>query len=146
MIDKSHIGALVSSHTQVVEAGRLRFFAKATQQQDACYSDEAAALDAGYPLLPVPPTFLFCLDMEAGGSAATLKHLGLDNGRILHGEQGFTYHRMVFAGECLSFETRIVDIYDKKEGALEFVVRETRVTDAAGHLVALMRNSLVIRH
>lgn len=66
MIDKSHIGALVSSHTQVVEAGRLRFFAKATQQQDACYSDEAAALDAGYPLLPVPPTFLFCLDMEAG--------------------------------------------------------------------------------
>lgn len=145
MIDRRHIGALVSSHTQVVEAGRLRFFAKATQQA-ACYSNEAAALDAGYLRLPVPPTFLFCLDMEAGGSAATLKHLGLDNGRMLHGEQGFTYHRMVFAGERLSFETRIVDIYDKKEGALEFVVRETRVTDADGDLVAQMRNSLVICH
>ncbi len=30
MINPKHIGALVSRHTVEVEAGRLRFFAKAT--------------------------------------------------------------------------------------------------------------------
>ncbi|MCY1280201.1 hypothetical protein D9M68_291780 [compost metagenome] len=146
MIDKSHIGAVVSSHTQEVEAGRLRFFAKATGQQDPRYSDVEAARAAGYRNLPVPPTFLFCLDMEAGGSGSVLKLLNIDLGRILHAEQAFTYHQMAFAGDRLSFETRIVDIYDKKGGALEFVVRETRVSNAAGDLVAELRNSLVVRN
>ncbi|MCY1268625.1 hypothetical protein D3C76_611960 [compost metagenome] len=138
MIDKSHIGAVVSSHTQLIEAGRLRFFAKATGQKDARYTEGDR--------LPVPPTFLFCLDMESGGSGSTLKRLGIDIGRILHGEQSFTYHKMAFAGDRLSFETKIVDIYDKKGGALEFVVRETRVTDEQGELVAELRNSLVVRN
>ncbi|GAA0688343.1 MaoC family dehydratase N-terminal domain-containing protein [Marinobacterium maritimum] len=146
MIDKSHIGAVVSSHTELVEAGRLRFFAKATGQKEACYSDVSAARDAGYPDLPIPPTFLFCLDMEAGSSAIVLKRLNIDIGRILHGEQSFTYHRMAYAGERLNFETKIVDIYDKKGGALEFVVRETCVTNADGELVAELRNSLVVRN
>ncbi|MOA64579.1 hypothetical protein D3C78_1906750 [compost metagenome] len=53
---------------------------------------------------------------------------------------------MAFAGDRLSFETKIVDIYDKKGGALEFVVRETRVTDEQGELVAELRNSLVVRN
>ena len=146
MIDKSHIGAVVSSHTQDVEAGRLRFFAKATGQQDPRFSDLEAARAAGYRNLPVPPTFLFCLDMEAGGSGSVLKLLNIDLGKILHAEQAFTYHRTACAGDRLSFETRIVDIYDKKGGALEFVVRETRVSNAAGDLVAELRNSLVVRN
>ncbi|MFK0089620.1 MaoC family dehydratase N-terminal domain-containing protein [Pseudomonas sp. NPDC090755] len=146
MIDKSHIGAVVSSHNVSVEAGRLRFFAKATGQRDARYTDPAAALDAGYPNLPVPPTFLFCLDMEAPNPRATMDLLNIDIGKVLHGEQSFKYHQMAFAGDCLHFESRIVDIYDKKGGALEFVVRETRVTRQSGELVAELRNSLVVRN
>ena len=146
MIDKSHIGAVVSSHTQLVEAGRLRFFAKATGQADARYSDETAARDAGYPGLPVPPTFLFCLDMEAGGSGSVLKRLNIDLGRILHAEQGFTYHRMAYAGETLHFRTIVADIYDKKGGALEFVVRDTRVTNQDGEHVADLRSVIVQRN
>jgi len=42
MIDKMHIGALISRHTVDVEAGRLRFFAKATGQADRRYTDLAA--------------------------------------------------------------------------------------------------------
>ncbi|MBM7061874.1 MaoC family dehydratase N-terminal domain-containing protein [Pseudomonas sp. UL073] len=146
MIDKSHIGAVVSNHTQEVEAGRLRFFAKATGQHDPRYSDAEAARAAGYKHLPVPPTFLFCLDMEAGGSSSMLSRLKIDLGKILHGEQSFTYHQMAYVGDRLTFESKIVDIYDKKGGALEFVVRETRVTNAAGDLVAELRNSLVVRN
>jgi len=146
MLDTRHIGTVVSRHTADVEAGRLRFFAKATGQTDARYTDAQVAKQAGYPGLPVPPTFLFCLEMEAPNPRATLDLLGIDIGRILHGEQRFRYHRMAFAGERLYFEMRIADIYEKKGGALGFVVRETRVTNADGAAVADLRSVVVVRN
>ncbi|MDR3100360.1 MAG: MaoC family dehydratase N-terminal domain-containing protein [Paraburkholderia sp.] len=146
MIDRSHIGALISRHQAVAEAGRLRFFAKATGQDDPRYVDERVAQEAGYPSLPVPPTFLFCLEMESPNPRATVERLEIDIGKVLHGEQSFRYHRMAFAGEALTFETRIADIYAKKGGALEFVVRETRVTGAADDPVADLRSVIVVRN
>ena len=146
MIDKSHIGTVVSHHTVEVEAGRLRFFAKAIGQGDERYTDLDAARVRGDANLAVPPTFLFCLDMDAPNPRATMDLLGIDIGKVLHGEQSFTYHRMAFAGERLSFEGRIVDIYDKKGGALEFVVRRTRVGNQHGTLVAELRSSTVVRN
>lgn len=146
MIDRSHIGALVSRHQAVAEPGRLRLFAKATGQTDSRYIDESATRDAGYPALPVPPTFFFCLEMESPNPRATVERLNIDIGKVLHGEQSFRYHRMAFAGETLTFETRIADIYEKKGGALEFVVRETSVTDETGNPVAELRGVIVVRN
>jgi acyl dehydratase len=146
MIDKRHIGHTMPRYTVDVEKGRLRFFAKAIGQADPVYSDEAAARDAGHPALPVPPTFLFCLEMDAPNPAAVRELLGIDIGRVLHGEQSFTYHAMAYAGDRLEFEQRIADIYDKKNGALEFVVRETRITNQRGALVAELRGVTVVRN
>jgi acyl dehydratase len=94
----------------------------------------------------VPPTFFFCLEMDSPRPAAMRELLGIDIARVLHGEQGFVYHAMAHAGDELRFEPRIADIYAKKGGALEFVVRETRVTDAAGRLVAELRATTVVRN
>lgn len=146
MIDKRFIGHVMPAFSAVVEAGRLRFFAKATGQTDPLYSDEAAARAAGHPGLPVPPTFLFCLEMESPDPAAIRNLLGMDYRSLLHGEQGFTYHAMAYAGDTLTFEQRIEDIYDKKGGALEFVVRTTRVTNQHQQLVAELRCVTVIRN
>lgn len=146
MIDKKHIGHVMPAYSVDVEKGRLRFFAKATDQTDPVYWDEEAAKAAGYPGLPVPPTFLFCLEMESPDPAAIRDLLGLDYRTLLHGEQGFTYHRMAFAGDRLTFEQRIEDIYEKKGGALEFVVRLTRVTNQRGEHVADLRGSTVVRN
>jgi acyl dehydratase len=79
-------------------------------------------------------------------SAGWRKEMGIDASRILHGEQSFTYHRLAHAGEKLLFESRIADIYDKKGGALSFVVRETRVSNAKGEHVADLRSVLVHRN
>ena len=129
-----------------VEAGRLRFFAKATGQTDPVYLDDTAARAAGHPGLPVPPTFLFCLEMESPDPAAIRNLLGMDYRRLLHGEQGFTYHRPAHAGDVLRFEQRIADIYDKKNGALEFVERITRITNQCGEHVADLRAVTVLRN
>jgi len=146
MIDHKYIGHVEPAFEVLVEKGRLKFFAKATGQTDPVYTDEAAAHAAGHPDLPVPPTFLFCLEMEAPDPAAIRNLLGMDYRRLLHGEQGFVYERMAYAGDVLRFEQSIEDIYDKKNGALEFVVRKTIVTNQRGESVAQLRTVSVLRN
>jgi acyl dehydratase len=146
MIDLRHIGHELAPFSVQVEQGRLAFFAKATGQTDPVYTDEAAARAAGHPGLPVPPTFLFCLEMESPRPSAIRDLLGIDYRRLLHGEQGFTYHRLAYAGDTLTFEQRIEDIYDKKNGALEFVVRKTSVVNQRGEPVAALRCVTVVRN
>jgi acyl dehydratase len=145
MIDKKHIGKVIPAFRAVAEAGRLRFFAKATGETDPIYFDESAARDAGHPGLPLPPTFLFSLELEQPDKRWR-DEIGIQVARILHGEQSFTYHRMAYAGDALLFECHIADIYDKKGGALDFVVRETRVTNQRGEHVADLRSVLVHRN
>lgn len=146
MIDRQYIGHAMPSFEVLVEKGRLHFFAKATGQTDPVYWDEVAARAAGHPALPVPPTFLFCLEMASPDPAAIRHLLGMDYRRLLHGEQGFTYHSLAYAGDVLRFEQRIEDIYDKKRGALEFVLRKTRVTKQRGQPVADLRTVTVLRN
>ena len=146
MIDRRYIGHTMPAFTVDVERGRLRFFAKAIGQSDPVYADEEAARAAGHAGLPVPLTFLFCLEMESPNPAAVRDLLGLDYKRLLHGEQGFSYHAMAYAGDTLTFSQRIEDIYDKKNGALEFVVRKTRVTNQRNELVAELRCVTVMRN
>ena len=146
MADKSLIGRCTGRTTAEVEKGRLRFFAKAIGETDPIYTDEEAARAAGYPTLPVPPTFLACLESEGRDMQELITDvLGFDLGRILHAEQAFDYHAMAFAGDLLTVETRVADVYEKKGGALTFVVLETRVSNQRGEHIADIRASLVQR-
>ena len=129
-----------------IEKGRLRFFAKATGETNPIYTDEAAAKAAGYPSLPVPPTFLFAAELDAGTLMPALHEMDVNLPRILHGEQQFTYLAPVCAGDTITVESRISDIYDKKNGALEFVVKDSTVTNQRGKQVAEMRSVIVVRN
>jgi hypothetical protein len=137
VIDRKYIGRQFDPYTVEVEKGRLRFFAKAIGETNRVYTDDAA---------PIPPTYLFSLENEKPEPFDWLQSMGVHLGNVLHGEQSFTYHAMVHAGEKVTFEPRIADIYEKKNGALEFVVRDTNVRNAAGALVAELRTVIVVRH
>lgn len=132
------------AHSMTVEAGRLRFFAKAIGETDAIYTDDAAA--TGQRALPVPPTFLFCLEMDRPDPFGWVAALGLDLGRILHGEQSFTYHAPCYAGDTLHFEAKITDSYEKKGGALLFIVKDAAVCNQDGVHIADLRTTLVHRN
>lgn len=145
-IDPAHVGRADEPMSLLVDAGRLRFFAKATGQADPVYRDEVAAAAAGHPGLPVPPTFMFGIAMEAAEPFGYLTELGVDLGSLLHGTQSFDYHRMAYAGDTLTLNRRISDIYQKKGGALEFVVHESTVTNQRDELVATLLATSVIQH
>ncbi|KXX59874.1 MaoC family dehydratase N-terminal domain-containing protein [Rhodococcus sp. LB1] len=144
-LDPGVIGTRIPEHTVEVERGRLSFFARATgQQDDPIYTDPSAAAEAGHRDLPVPPTFLFCLDMERPSPSTFYTDLGVDIRTILHGEQSFTYHATAYAGDTLHFSTEVTDCYAKKGGALQFLVRTTEVT-RHGEPIAQLRSTTVIR-
>ncbi|MBB3177807.1 MaoC family dehydratase N-terminal domain-containing protein [Variovorax sp. Sphag1AA] len=146
MIDKKWIGHELPASELPIERSRLRFFAKAIGETDPLYTDEAAARDAGYPDLPAPPTFLFAAELDSGATDKLLADLGIPLSKLLHGEQGFTYHRSACVGDTVTVRSRIEDIYDKKNGALEFVVKASRATNQNGELVAEMRTVIVCRN
>jgi N-terminal half of MaoC dehydratase len=111
-----------------VERGRLRFFARTIGLTDPIYFDLEAARKAGHRDLPVPPTFLSnSLELELPNPLGWVAELGGDLMKTTHAEQSFTYHALAYAGDSLLFERRIVDVYTKKGGALEFVVKRTDI-------------------
>jgi len=146
MIDRSMIGKRLGTRSIDVERGRLRLFAKVIGETNPLYTDDAAAREAGHRALPVPPTFLFCLEIDAFDSVGTAKLTGLDASRILHGEQKFTYHAMAYAGDTLTFDVTVADVYEKKGGALDFLVKDTRVTNQDGVHIADLRGIVVQRN
>lgn len=146
MIDKSKIGYEFESFTTTVEAGKLRFFAKATGQADAIYVDESAASEASYSHLPAPPSFPFVLDMDAPRLFPYVDVLGIDMNRVLHGAQDFEYFVAIEAGDKIEVRSKISDIYDKKNGALEFIVIDNQYRNQRGELAATATTTIVYRN
>ncbi len=146
MIDRRFIGHRLGASVLPLERSRLRFFAKAIGETDPVYTDEAAARDAGYADLPAPPTFLFAAELDSGATERMLAELGVPMTSILHGEQGFSYHRSACAGDVITVDSTITDLYDKKNGALEFIVKQARAVNQRDELVAELRTVIVVRH
>ncbi|EHL22290.1 MULTISPECIES: MaoC family dehydratase N-terminal domain-containing protein [Comamonadaceae] len=146
MIDKQFIGYEVPPTLWDVEKGRIRFFAEVIGATDPIYFDASAAQAAGYRNVVAPPTFIFGAESDSGVLMTLLDTLKIDLRKVLHGEQRIDYHAPVCAGDTLRFQTRVTDIYDKKGGALEFVVNDTKVTNQLGEHVSDLHSVVVVRH
>ncbi|MDI1236594.1 MAG: MaoC family dehydratase N-terminal domain-containing protein [Polaromonas sp.] len=146
MIDKKFIGYEVPPTLWDVEKGRIRFFAEVIGATDPIHLDATAAKAAGYRNVVAPPTFIFGAESDSGVLMKLLDTLKIDLRKVLHGEQRFDYHAPVCAGDTLRFQTRVADIYDKKGGALEFVVNDTKVTNQLGEHVSDLHSVIVVRH
>jgi acyl dehydratase len=146
MIDRKWIGHVLPASVLPIERTRLQFFAKAIGETDPVYTDADAARAAGYADLPAPPTFLFAAELDSGLTFRLLDQLQIPIAKLLHGEQGFRYHRDACVGDTVTVCSTITDIYDKKGGALEFVVKTSRATNQHDELVAELSTVLVCRH
>ncbi|HEY1152185.1 MAG TPA: MaoC family dehydratase N-terminal domain-containing protein [Pseudoduganella sp.] len=146
MIDRAWLGRDLPPSEMLVDRARLQFFARAIGETDRIYLDVSAARDAGYRDLPAPPTFLFSVELDSGTTDWMLREMQIPLAKLLHGEQSFRYHKPVCAGDRITVQSTISEIYDKKGGALEFVTRSSRVTNQHNELVAELRSVLVVRH
>jgi len=145
MIDRRWIGHRLEATQFTVERGRLRFFAQAIGETGPVYIDLEAARIAGHADLPAPPTFLFSAELDSGAIFSMLEMLGIDIGKILHGEQSFSYHKEVIAGDTLTVHSTITDICERKGGALQLVVKQSEVVNQRAETVARMRSVIVVK-
>lgn len=147
MVDPSAVGRSFTPVHARVEPGRLRYFFDTTGERNPIYRDASAAKAAGYADIPIPPTYLFCLEMmDAENPFEVLEELNIDIARVLHGEQSFTYHAPVVVGDAVTFESRVAGVAEKKGGALTIINVETRVTNQHGQHVADLVRGIVVRN
>ena len=145
MLDRSFINRTYPPIIFEVEKQRVKFFSKATGQTDPTYFDEDFAKKKGFPSLLVPPTFLTTVSHEQKNPYQYLHDLSVDMKNILHAGQNYKYHHLVFAGDKITMESTIKDMYDKKNGSLQFVEFESIFLNQNKKLVAESLSTLVIR-
>jgi acyl dehydratase len=158
---KEIIGQPTSRSVVTVERGQLAAFAGAVKDASPVYRDPRAAAAAGLAGIPAPPTYPFAIENfgvfpelqpsdrpSASAMASVLGPLMAKGGIILHGEQEFTYHRPIYAGDVLEGNGTVVDAYEKesKGKTMTFVVVETVWTDqATGEPVCTSRMNIIHR-
>ncbi|HEX6094602.1 MAG TPA: MaoC family dehydratase N-terminal domain-containing protein [Dongiaceae bacterium] len=142
-IDRSLIGSAMTPFTVEVEKGAIRRFAEAIGETTAIYFDEAFARSLGYSGIVAPPTFPTAFRPP---SEPAWRH-GLDEGRILAGEQGFRYRRPIYAGDRLQCEFRLTDVQDKRssKGSMELMIQDLIITSTSGDMVCVNRRVVIYR-
>ena len=144
MIDRQWIGFATPPSTIDVDRWQVRLFCQATGETNALHWDDDVARDAGLEGCPVPPTFLKAIETEHYASAALLRKLGVPVRSVLHAEQSFEYLAPVHVGDALEVSRTIADAYDKKDGALGFIVVDTQFR-RADTTVCTSRQTIVVR-
>jgi acyl dehydratase len=93
----------------VYEVGRAKIaeFATAVGADDPVHRDIGAARAAGHADVIAPPTFAIVVSLEAAFVVLGDPDVGLDYSRVVHGEQRFTHHRPITAGDRLVATTTI---------------------------------------
>jgi hypothetical protein len=134
-IDRRHIGYRLPSRQVVVDADRVRRFTEAIGEQAA-----------GTAIASVPPTFLKVIEGEGNSSREIVTALGVDLRRVMHVEQEFEYGVPLRGGDCVSVDRVVTDIYDRKDGALEFIVIDSTIHNSSGVFVGSSRQTILVRN
>jgi len=142
-MDKDAIGRTGSPVTMPVEHGKIREFARAIKDDNPIYFDEDHARREAGGIMP-PPTFTMTVALWADGGGRP--PLDMDLRRLLHGGQEFEFVQPIHAGDMLTAQTRVADVYKKpgrRGGEMTFAVFETEFTNRHGKVVLYSRNTLI---
>jgi acyl dehydratase len=107
-LDRSLVGRSYPP-SAVYEVGRAKLaeFAAAVGATDPVHTDVEAARAAGHADVIAPPTFAIVVSLESAMAVLDDPDVALDYGRVVHGEQKFTHHRPIRAGDRLVATTTI---------------------------------------
>ena len=142
-IDRGFIGMATDPFTVEVEKGAIHRFCEALGETNPLYLDEAYARARGHAGVVAPPTFA-CTFRPPDRQSWLLP---LEEGRILAGEQIFSYVRPLVAGDVLECRMHLLDIEEKqgRSGTMYLYQQEVRAVDAGGTLVVRNRRVVVYR-
>jgi acyl dehydratase len=129
----------------VYEVGRAKIaeFAAALGSTDPVHLDPGAARAAGYPDVIAPPTFAIVVTLGAADVVLADPDVELDYSRVVHGEQRFTHHRPIRAGDRLVTTTTIDAV--RSVGGNDLLTTRVDVATEDGEPVCTATSMLVAR-
>lgn len=146
MIDRNYIGHQFPPYTSLIEAGRVRLYCQSIGETALIHSDTNFARNAGYRNIVAPLTFPTAVSMDSPNPRRVIELLDIDLARILHGEEHYDYFAPICVGDEITTESKITDIYEKKNGFLEFVILELNMRNQLDEPVCKIRRTFVLRH
>jgi acyl dehydratase len=105
------------------------------------YTDPEAARARGYRDIIALPTYV----TVRGAQPLTPPELPFEGMGINAGYE-CVFYGVIYPGDTLTYSTCLIDLYEKtgRSGTMQFIVRETTVTNQAGDTVAVVRNAFIL--
>ncbi|MBI4220853.1 MAG: MaoC family dehydratase N-terminal domain-containing protein [Chloroflexi bacterium] len=123
-----------------IEKGAVRKFARAIDNPNPAYIDEAAGKASRYGGIVAPPTFLRSLipGREPRPFPEPFK-------QVLDAGSAYRFHEPLRAGDMVTVVSKLVDLFEKsgRFGPMMFKVREISYTNQHGRLAATQRTTLI---
>ncbi len=145
MISREFIGHEFPPFKTVIERGRVRLFCKAIDEDAKVHLDVDAARQLGFRDVLTPLTFPTAIAFDNPNPHCIYDLLGLNISWILHGEERHEYFDPIFAGDEITTQIRIADIFDRKAGTLEFIIARFTMRNQLEKLVCEIVRTLVVR-
>jgi acyl dehydratase len=139
------IAGRVYPPTAVYEVGREKIaeFAAAIGSDDPAHRDPKAARALGHPDVIAPPTFAIILAQRAEAAVVEDPEAGIDYSRVVHGEQRFTHHRPIVAGDRLVGTVHVDGV--RVAGGHGMVTTRVEITSEGGEQVSTAVSTIVVR-
>jgi acyl dehydratase len=119
-VDESKKGKTYPPFEYEVGREKIREYAFAVGEQDPVHHDSAAAQAAGFRNVVAPPMFAVVYSAGAVAPAILDPEVGINFARMLHGSQEFEWDEPVCAGDTITTETTLEDLYERT--GMEFYV------------------------
>jgi acyl dehydratase len=111
-LDAAKIGKIYEPATFEVDAERIRKYADAVHEDNPVYHDPEAAKQAGFRDLVAPPMFAVVYSAPAMGPAI-FDTIADALPRMVHGGQEFVWGEPVCAGDEITTEASVREVYEK---------------------------------
>lgn len=142
-IDTKFLGKKYPPHVYEIGKEKIKEYARAIGDFNPLYLNDEKAKASKYGGIIAPPTF--CV-VYAGGPIGEMlmdPELALNLMMLVHGEQEFEFGELVRAGDVITTDSEISEIYEKK--GKWFISSDTVSKNQSGKLVCKGRWTFVIR-
>jgi acyl dehydratase len=119
-IDESKKGKSYPPFEYEVGREKIREYAFAVGEHNPVHHDREAAKAAGFRNVVAPPMFAVVYSTGSVAPAILDPEVGINFARMLHGSQEFEWGEPVCAGDTISTETTVEDLYERT--GMEFFV------------------------
>src|SRR6478752_10084162 len=121
------------TETYRVSAAKIREFAEAVGSSDPVHVDADVARARGYADVIAPPTFAVLIAQQCDAQLVRDPEAGIDFSRVVHGEQTFTHHRPIVAGDRLVAVLHVDSV--RSAGGHSMVTTRSEIATESGEAV-----------